>query len=433
LLAYLQGHDVKPFAGRWLALRQLRALNLGLAHPDPAVEEARSELQTGYLRFVHYLAEAANLAGLVGGLLKPTPVAWTWLEGAEPERWRVLWRSWQRDLNAASRQEPLWDRYRFPAQPAFVLTVLDTIGSLATDGALRDHPVELPRLVTPVRRRCIGAGTLPPNDAVLTPLQTLVRGPLTWASLVSQGPGGDVALTSLGAWLLEVRADPPQAPPIEYATVDDCEDRLRILLPGPPHRPPLRPLVSLGLPASEQRMRSLTRRRFVSLLTHGMGRSAVMVALDALTVETLPAAVVRRLEAWEREARGLSVRRLTVLTSADTGLLGQLMGHRTISDLFLETLSPHHVVIDPNQLDRLLRALRRRGQVPLVESGASSRPPSKQGLADAGAAAHLWLALRTYLHLADLVQLPAEPPVALLNHLEALITEDELTALISLA
>jgi hypothetical protein len=433
LLAYLQGHDVKPFAGRWLTLRHLRALNLGLAHPDPAVEEARSELQTGYLRFVHYLAEAANLAGLVGGLLKPTPAAWTWLEGAEPERWRVLWRSWQRDLNAASRQEPLWDRYRFPAQPAFVLTVLDTIGSLATDGALRNHPVELPRLVTPVRRRCIGAGTLPPDDDVLTPLQMLIRGPLTWGCMVSQGPAGAVALASLGAWLLGVRADPPQTPLTRAATAHDVRDHLRILLPEPPHRPSLRPLVALGLPASDRRSRRLTRQRFVSSLARGPGKSAVVEALREVTLDSLPARVTRRLQEWEEEARGLTLRRLTVLTVADTDLLEDLAGQRTIRELLVETLSPHHVVIDPNQLDRLLHALRRRGQVPLVEPGASSRPPSTPDLADAGAAAHLWLALRTYLHLADLVQLPTEPPAALLDHLEALINEDELTALISLA
>jgi len=76
LLAYLQGTDVHPIAHRWLPLRHLRAVNRGLAHPDPAVVDARSELQTGRLRFIHYLAEAAGLVGLVGSCLKPTPAAW---------------------------------------------------------------------------------------------------------------------------------------------------------------------------------------------------------------------------------------------------------------------------------------------------------------------------------------------------------------------
>jgi hypothetical protein len=78
LLAYLQGHRVRALHGRWLAPSHVRALNWRFAHPDPRVAEARSELQTGYLRFVHYLAECAGLVAPVLDDLMPTPTAWTW-------------------------------------------------------------------------------------------------------------------------------------------------------------------------------------------------------------------------------------------------------------------------------------------------------------------------------------------------------------------
>lgn len=77
LLAYLQGHRVRALHGRWLAPSHVRALNWRFAHPDPRVAEARSELQTGYLRFVHYLAECAGLVAPALDDLMPTPAAWT--------------------------------------------------------------------------------------------------------------------------------------------------------------------------------------------------------------------------------------------------------------------------------------------------------------------------------------------------------------------
>jgi hypothetical protein len=433
LLAYLQGHDVTPFAGRWLTLRHMRALNLGLADPDPSVDEARSELQTGYLRFLHYLAETANLTGPAGSLLKPSAAAWTWLEETEPERWRSLWTSWRRDLNAVPGTEPLWARYRFPAQATFVLTVLDTLRSLASDDTLRKHSFALQHLTTEVRRRCIGAGTLPPDDDVLTPLEALVRGPLGWVHLVQSCGADRITLTQSAAWRLGITADPPQAPSTRAATAHDARDHLRILLPEPPYRPPLRPLVALGLPASDRRSRRLTRQRFVSMLARGPGRPAVVEALRELTLDSLPATVTGRLQAWEGRAHGLTLRRLTVLTVADTDLMEDLAGQRTIRELLVETLSSHHITIDPRKVDHLLRRLRRRGHVPLVEPGTTPGAPRDRYPLEAGTAAHLWLALRTYLHLGNLVRLPTEPPAALLEQLEAMLSEDELADLASLA
>jgi hypothetical protein len=155
--------------------------------------------------------------------------------------------------------------------------------------------------------------------------------------------------------------------------------------------------------------------------------------LSALTGGVVPSAVIERLETWETRARGLTLRRLTVLSVADPRTLEQLTGHRSIRPLLRETLSSHHIAVDPDQMERLLQALRRRGHTPLVEPGALSSSSPKGGSLPGGAGAHLWLALRTYLNLADLAQLPAVPPAGLLDQLEQNIEQDELAQLASLA
>lgn len=457
LLAYVQGENVTPFAGRWLTPRHLRALNAGLAHADPTVADARSELQTSYVRFLHYLAESSGILGVVGGLLKPMPIAWTWVDGSEPERWEILWKGLQRDLAHHPGQESLWHRYRLPAQPAFVTTGFEALRSLVSNVDPQEHGIRLSSLVPYVRRRCIGAGTLPPDDDILTPLQELLTGPLTWAGVTHTDSETNVVLTPQGAWLLGDAVEQPVTPPTKPATVHDAEDRLVILLPDPPDRPPLRPMVTLALPAIDRRTRHFRRQRFVSLLANGVGCIGIIELLRKLTADALPSPVIKRLESWETEARGLSLRRLTVLSVADTEILDHLTDQRTIRLMFREMLSPHHIVVDPNQTDQLLRALRRRGHTPVVEPGADlpagahrrtpspdgdraagqserrTPPATDEGLLDEGAAAHLWLVLRTYLNLADLVELPTVPPVALLDYLKHLVRREQLAELEPLA
>ena len=439
LFALLQGHDVHPFAGRWLAPRHLRVLNTALSYPDPTVATARSELQTGYLRFLHYLAEAAGLVAPVAGLLKPTTAAWQWLDAPEHDRWRTLWDGWQAGLRCPSREPALWERFRLPAERPFVSTLFDTLSTLLADGWMAPAT-----LVGHLRRRCIATGTLPGDGDVLVPLRALLTGPLTWAGLVHVASEEKdfpplprtsatllpcfpaplpicFSLTLLGHWLLGRSATPPESPPARPAAIhclgDDC---LIILLPEPPDRPPLCPLVVLPLIPESRLTRHLTRERFVAALSHGHDRAHIVQTLSELTGGPLAPAALERLETWEAQARGLTLRRLTVLTAADPQTLNQLAAARSVRSHFRETLSSHHVAVDPGSVEQLLRLLRRRDHTPLVEPGVAP-PTVAQEQPDAGAAAYLWLALRTTIDLASLVPLPAVPPVALLDSLSAIL------------
>ena len=425
LLAYLNGHDVHPVAGRWISPRHFRTLNTALSRRDPSAATARSELQTGYLRFLHYLAQAAGLLTPVAGLLKPTPAAWDWLDDTETGRWQVLWQGWQTDLGRPARDPALWSRFRLPAARSFVRTALDALS--LPPGAGWWNPSDRSEQL---RARCISQATLPPDGDVLAPLQDLILGPLTWTAMVRTDADGHCAFTPRGRWLLDRSADPPQPPLTRSATLelsDSPDHDLAIRLPQPPARPPLRPLVELPLAPQDRLSRRLTRPAFVAALAHGFSCACVVRTLSELTGSPLQPAVIERLEGWEAQARALTLRRMTVMTAADPCLLAHLSTQRTIRPLFRETLSPHHVAVEPDQVARLLRALRRRDHTPLVEPGVVPPPPASGDL-DAGAMAYVWLALRTYVDLADLVDLPAVPPARLLDRLAQDLSADQQAA-----
>jgi hypothetical protein len=424
LLAYLRAHAVRPLHGRWLAPRHLKRLESSLSSSDPTAATARSELQTGYVRLVHYLAKVAGLVAPASRLLKPTPAAWAWLDLSEAARLRRLWDGWRADLEKPGREVALWERFRLPGERPFVLTVFDVLTVLPSAGQ-----VLIPALAERLDRRCTGAGTLPSGEDVETWFRRLIDGPLTWAGLVRLSDGHAIALTDLGAWMLGQTQDPPPPPPTRPASVQRVEAGLiAIRLPDPPARAPLRPLVELPLTPSERLSRHLTRERFVASLSHGAGRASVVQNLLDLTQDPLPHEVIDRLETWEQDAGRITLRQMTVMSAEDSDELTSLATQRTVRSCLNETLSPHHVAIDPSAVDRLMRALRRRGYTPLVDPGVS-HIPTWQRASSSGAAAHLWLALRAYFELADVIELPSVPPAALLDELSETLDDRQLAAL----
>ncbi len=417
ILAFLQGHDAHPFAGRWLAPRHLRILNATLPHPDPTVAPARSELQTGYVRFLHYLAEVAGLVAPMMGLLKPTPTAWSWLDASEPQRWQTLWKSWQADID---REPALWARFRLPAAPSFVRTALHFFTGLPSGDAW-----SVSDLATYLRGRCVKDGSLPPDGDILAPLRALLTGPLTWATLACAFSPDSVSFSPLGHWLLGRATELPEPPATQPATVHHAGDSLIVTLPQAPARPPLRPLVKLALPPQkapneESHIRHLTHQRFISGLANGISRTQIIQTLTEIA-ESMPSpAILEHLKTWQAQAQSLTLRRMTILTAADPQTLDQLAAQRATRPHLCETLSPHHAAVDPSTIPQLLRALRRRDYTPLVESGIVPSSGAREKT-DIGATAHLWLALRAYLDLADLLQLPSVPPAALLDELSAVL------------
>lgn len=424
-LAYLHGQAVRPVHGRWLAPVHCCSLSATLMRPDELATRARSELQTGYLRFLHYLAEVAGFVAPTLGWLKPTPVAWRWLEADDADRYRDLLQGWANDLRLTDADQSLWTRYRWSGQPAFMATLLNLLDD--TDAGTYDPVV----FASELRLRAVADDTLPADGDVDGPLKMLLAGPLGWmgwASLQTDGGQQQISVAPTPWNDSPGAASVPLTTPVELRIQDDVLD---VILPSPPARPELLPLVTLALPMPDgqsasfpSRTRHLTRMRCAVFLSHGLSTTWIAQQLSALALEPIPRKVLELLQRWDADIRGVSLRHMVVLTTADPTVVQSLAEHRGLRPLLYETLSPHHTAINPAGMPRLLSALHRDGHTPLVTPEVEAllpdhrpQPLSPAITTDPSTASYLWLALRVLYGVADLLALPNMPPVELLQRL----------------
>ena len=221
LLSFLNREDTPVRHGRWLPPRALQALNQYLSPPDD-LGPGRSELQATRLPFLHYLAERAGLAGLIGDCLKPTLITQQWLAAPRAGRLRTLWEAW---LECSAANRTLWLRFHLPAlgeddDPLARFHLL--LASLATcpPGPL-GHPADLlealieqsPALVRPQAPYATWAALSPDEQAAFESrarqvLLALLTGPLAWFGVFVLStpplprPSAPLLLTPLGAALL---------------------------------------------------------------------------------------------------------------------------------------------------------------------------------------------------------------------------------------
>lgn len=441
-LAYIHAHSVRLLPGGWIAPQHYRRINHALRAPDPLTPHALSELRTGYLRFLHYLAESAGLAAPAWGNLALTPAAWDWLDAADAHQQRILADGWRNDLQRAPGAATLWTHYRWPGAPEFVLAVLESLLALPLGWYTRaEWELHL-------EAYCIHNDGFPLDGDIATPLQALLDGPLRWAGWVQFDGIDHYAWTGRARWGLGFTTEPPAEPPLAPATAQPRDLETCILtLPAPPARPPLRPLIALALPwsaadecpASPNTVeRQLTRAHFAALLSAGQRADWVIEQLRALTADTLSPETLAQVRGWETQIRQLTLRRLMVLSSADTEILRTLTQTRSLRPHIVETMSPHHVAIAPEGIAALLRILARLDISPLNPPEIAPTVPitalpldiaTPDTPLDTNVMAYLWLALSLYLNLGDLVNLPVTPSANLLNQLAQGLSQDQLADL----
>ncbi len=441
-LAYIHAHSVRLLPGGWIAPQHYRRINQALRAPDPLATHAHSELRTGYLRFLHYLAASADLVAPAWGNLALTPAAWDWLDAADAQQQRILAGGWRNDLQRVPGAATLWTHYRWPGAPGLVLAVLASLPALPPGW------YTCAEWVLYLAAYNMHSGDFPPAGDIVTPLQALLDGPLRWAGWVQSDGADRYAWTARARWGLGLVAEPPAAPPLHPASAQPRDPQTCALtLPAPPARPPLRPLIALALPwpAADERPvspnaveRQLTRAHFAALLSAGQRADWVIEQLRAFTVDTLSPETIAQVRGWETQIRQLTLRRLTVLSSADTEILSKLTQTRSLRPHIVETMSPHHVAIAPEGIAALLRTLARMDITPLNPPEIAPNVPitalpldiaTPDTPLDANVVAYLWLALRLYLSLGDFVPLPVTPSANLLNELAQGLSQDQLADL----
>ncbi len=431
LLALLQRDDVAPLHGRWLPPRLLAAWGR-YSRVRPARPQARSELQTGRRRFLHYLAENAGWLPPGGEPLKPTPAAWLWLSADRPARRQALWQSW-------TRPDPdRWRAYRLPghewlAVPAALLEpvhrALPEIDPAHLPGSLLQQQPELLDLVP-------GSVEEPP-DRLAETIAGLLAGPLRWLGVLAED-----GLAPVGqAWLT---GQPPVAevpPPAKFSISSriqpDPFDSSLALTPGHGLPDPAELMVALEVsnieegedesktPPAAYSLR-LTSASFIKALHQGWSAPALVEALGRLAERPLTGQEKALLRRWAEAADRMTLRSVTLLETADPQVISRLASARRGRGLIQGSLSPRAVIVDPARLDQLVRRLVRQEGVPPRRVGQpGSLPPLSLSLSEA---AHLWLAVQVYRELGRLVRLPVRIPQAVLDRLAAGAGSEQLAA-----
>jgi hypothetical protein len=371
LLGALLFHDVRLLHGRWLPPSALRIVNERLRFREN-LDGIRSELRTGRLRFIHYLAEAAGLVAVQAGVLKPTVQAWRWLDLPPDERWQRLGHGVAAGLKARDR---LWDRYRFPTMDAQTWNVL-------ADGL---QPLTPSCTYTRESLISIMQSHLPGSD-LSTLIPPLLDEPLTWLGMVRVE--GDVFKV-----LPRSFSEPQNVQLVQH------EDAIDMILPDVPR---LRPMVMCCAWAEVQDNRlHIDAAAIRRALETGSDALQIGAALADLIGEPLPAAVFEQIQLWARAAQALTLRQMTLLTARDADTLTDIRSDWRLRPLMGEPLSPHHVAVPAGRVEDLLAKLERRGyrvtshlQPPASPDNSTLSPEMVE---------YLWLAVRVYQKLGSLV------------------------------
>jgi hypothetical protein len=130
-LCFLHSNDVKPRGERFLppaALAQLVPLLLVGDAPEPGAPT--KERDTGRLRFIHFVCEAAELVARTGSFLKPAPAVAHWLASSDFDRSAQLFTP--AFLSASAHLQGLWRAYQLPGWrlPAAQLALGRLVGVL---------------------------------------------------------------------------------------------------------------------------------------------------------------------------------------------------------------------------------------------------------------------------------------------------------------
>lgn len=415
-LGYLQANEVHPLHGRWLSLRHCR--NLASCFSVPGLDpDTHSELRSGRLAFVHFLAEALDLLQPTAGRLKPSAAAMAWLQQPFSIQLQQLRNAW---LSPAEPHRQLRRRYRLPghalrdpqalAERAIQLLAAFPTGSPITVEALLQSPHLAADSFLPWWER---ETTDRPADL----LHALLAGPLSWlgilADLPSDAPGRAWRRTAWGEWLLGIRQPEPPTPPREPLSLLP-----HLALNVSPSAFPdailaVAPWTEL-FPGPELR---LTPASVATALARGAELPDLLVTLAAHSAPLLQPSQLADLMDWAERAAVVRLRPALLLECVPASTLDTLHSDRRMRPFLSHRLSAGAALLRTDQPDRLSHLLQQRG---LTVDLSPLLPDPKQSLDQAlasGDATWLAVAFQVYTALARRLPLLAAPPAAALESL----------------
>jgi len=392
LLATVEARPLAPIRGRWLPPRAVAALadRTGLARAADYTA-GRSEHHQPYLAFLHLLAEAAGL--MAGGeRLAVTAAGWRWLGLPPAERWHALWTAW------LAAPAGLTQAYRFPwagMHPAGLRLVADQVRAIPL-GRFRPlaEIVRAAHLQDPLGYLADRWGQAEDVAA------SLISGPFFWfgildLALAEAGVSHESAqettdrdlllrLTLAGAWLLELPdcgapAFPPAAP--VQAAAGDPDLILAPPTAEPIHLARLAPLAAWETPAPPAMLQPLrlTPEAVGRTVAAGLPLPQLLANLTQALGRPVSRRQTQRLRAWAAAGQQVRIRHLTVLETADAGLMGQLRGRKLIRRHLGEPLAPTRTILDPAGVPTVVQHLATLGLYARLDPPAAQEPTAGDG------------------------------------------------------
>lgn len=446
LLALLQRERATLLHQRWLPPHFLAAWGRACLHP-PDAPAARSELQTGRRRFLHYLAESAGLVTGPGPILTLTPAAWGWLNAPYGDRLQQLWQAWIKP------NPERWARFRLPgsdwlSDPAALLGPIHKAlpGVDPADPALF---AETLLRVAPQHQELAPANALDPFGLIQETVRQLLAGPLQWLGvLVNDETVHHSAPTRQGfmihpsAWnWLDGRPIPETQAPLPAQFFLELDDRPDLFeaglhlvgdgrLPAPVDlmaaieiSEPAQAEAAAGqmeaistgeiVPGSLALRYRVTPASFIRALHRGWSPQALRQALERLANRSLADQELRLIYTWSAAADRMRISPVMLLESSDPGLIRRLASEPRGRALIQRSLSARAVVVSPERLKLLARRLEQQEGIPARISqgqGLSGPAKSEAGGIEPAIAPQLWLAVQLYQRLGAYIALPVHLP-----------------------
>lgn len=394
LLGVVMQRDLQPIHGRWFSLSALRIINAQLSQPDPELSgehPPRSELQTGRLRWLHYLAQISGLLTVQAGCYKPTTAAWQWLSAPPDVQWSALMLAVERDLESVER---VWDGFRFPDVTLETwLVVRHMLDDLAAGAVFRvqDFFQALVPYLLPDSRYDIAC---------------LLRDMFSWSHVVARYQGKFIISTPLKS------TDSEQSDRLP-TTIQRDGDRLQVSLP----RKISPAYVRLFSFAQVREDRAIIHAESIKNgVRQGLSAADILHTLQQITRQPIPNDIQTLICQWVDAAEGLTLKPMLVLHVKDPQLLQHIRSDWRLAPHFAGRLSPHHLVVEAESADSLLQALDRRD----IEVTSFLRPEMDHTTAPEltpDMAEYLLLAVRTYQKIDSRLDASIHIPNAISNWL----------------
>lgn len=453
LLGLCHRQPVTPITGKWLPPRLLanwdRRCSVAPQHPA-----ARSELQTGRRRFIHFLAESA---AFLDPALTPTPAAGLWLKAQPEARIEALRRVW------LTAPDEIWLKFRLPGYdrmpaPHRLIAPLETglhrwacgqMGRLWAGGIPRRQLSRFADELLAGQPQLLDFA--PPNPAdrpgvLIDALAELIAGPLVWLGMLAETALPEPASLKLTPWGLHwLGLGPaPQLPPAQpfslsaHLPANPLGGVLVLTapetLPDPAHAFTLSALEEgesgQSPEAGAEGEVRVTAAGFIRALHSGWAAPALVEALRQMIGRSLSRAEKELLKAWAAHAGKITIRPMTVLETADPAVLARLKNTRRGRSLIVRTLTDRLAAVDGYRLDQLVRRLTEQEGVPPQVTAGDNRHP---GPGIVAGQSHVWLALQVYQALDEFIDLPVRLPQNLADDIAAGLNETEHAAAVSAA